>query len=43
MTADRERRFFEALKHRLRTEPPRTLEAPGVNLKEAAVLAPIYW
>ncbi len=43
MMAARERQFFDALKHRLRTAPPQTMEAPGVNLKEAAVLAPIYW
>jgi 8-oxo-dGTP pyrophosphatase MutT (NUDIX family) len=37
------RAFFERLRTRLRTVPSRTLEAPGLSLKEAAVLAPLFW
>jgi 8-oxo-dGTP pyrophosphatase MutT (NUDIX family) len=35
--------FFERLRVRLRTVPSRTLEAPGLRLREAAVLAPLFW
>ncbi|MEW6435430.1 MAG: CoA pyrophosphatase [Myxococcota bacterium] len=37
------RDFFERLRARLRTVPSKTLEAPGLTLKEAAVLAPLFW
>lgn len=37
------RDFFEKLRHRLRTVPSKTMEAPGLQLKEAAVLAPLFW
>ncbi len=37
------RDFFQRLRVRLRTVPSRTLEAPGLRLKEAAVLAPLFW
>lgn len=37
------RAFFERLRTRLRTVPSKTLEAHGVSLKEAAVLAPLFW
>jgi 8-oxo-dGTP pyrophosphatase MutT (NUDIX family) len=39
----RGRHFFERLRTRLRTVPSKTLEAPGLSLKEAAVLAPLFW
>jgi 8-oxo-dGTP pyrophosphatase MutT (NUDIX family) len=35
--------FFERLRVRLRTVPSRTLEAPGLRLRQAAVLAPLFW
>ncbi|MFO0600240.1 MAG: CoA pyrophosphatase [Myxococcaceae bacterium] len=35
--------FFEALRAHLHAEPSKTFEAPGLDLKEAAVLAPLYW
>jgi 8-oxo-dGTP pyrophosphatase MutT (NUDIX family) len=35
--------FFARLKSRLQLYPSKTLEAPGLELKEAAVLAPIFW
>lgn len=35
--------FFERLKTRLRTVPSKVMEAPGMRLKEAAVLAPLFW
>lgn len=37
------RAFFERLKVRLRTVPMKTLEAPGLRLREASVLAPLFW
>lgn len=37
------RAFFERLRTRLRTVPSKTLEAPGLSLKEAAVLVPLFW
>lgn len=37
------RDFFERLRTRLRRVPSKTLEAPGLALKEAAVLAPLFW
>lgn len=35
--------FFERLKTRLHTVPSKVMEAPGMRLKEAAVLAPCFW
>ncbi|MER2560995.1 MAG: CoA pyrophosphatase [Myxococcaceae bacterium] len=35
--------FFSRLQTRLRTVPSRVMEAPGMQLKEAAVLAPLFW
>lgn len=35
--------FFERLKARLRAVPSRVMEAPGMRLKAAAVLAPCFW
>jgi 8-oxo-dGTP pyrophosphatase MutT (NUDIX family) len=35
--------FFERLKTRLRTTPSKVMDAPGLRLKEAAVLAPLFW
>lgn len=35
--------FFSALRDHLQREPSKTFEAPGLELKEAAVLAPLYW
>jgi 8-oxo-dGTP pyrophosphatase MutT (NUDIX family) len=35
--------FFERLKERLRVAPSKVMEAPGLALKEAAVLAPLFW
>jgi 8-oxo-dGTP pyrophosphatase MutT (NUDIX family) len=35
--------FFEALRHHLRQFPSKSLEAPGLQLTEAAVLAPLVW
>jgi 8-oxo-dGTP pyrophosphatase MutT (NUDIX family) len=35
--------LFERLRVRLRTVPSRAIEAPGLKLREAAVLAPLFW
>lgn len=35
--------FFARLREHLKREPSKTFEAPGLELKEAAVLAPLYW
>ncbi len=35
--------FFEALRARLRAEPPPPFEAPSLKLRDAAVLAPLFW
>jgi 8-oxo-dGTP pyrophosphatase MutT (NUDIX family) len=35
--------FFHRLQTRLRTVPSKVMEAPGLRLKEAAVLAPLFW
>lgn len=35
--------FFRRLETRLRTVPSKVMEAPGLTLKEAAVLAPLFW
>ncbi len=35
--------FFERLKVRLRTVPSKVMEAHGMTLKDAAVLAPLFW
>jgi 8-oxo-dGTP pyrophosphatase MutT (NUDIX family) len=35
--------FFTRLETRLRTVPSKVMEAPGLTLKEAAVLAPLFW
>ena len=35
--------FFRRLETRLRTVPSKVMEAPGMKLKEAAVLAPLFW
>lgn len=35
--------FVRALRDRLRAAPPRDLEPGGLRLKEAAVLAPLFW
>jgi len=37
------RDFFTRLREHLQREPSKTFEAPGLELKEAAVLAPLYW
>ncbi len=37
------RAFFERLRAQLHAAPSRTLEAPGLRLREAAVLAPLFW
>lgn len=37
------RDFFARLREHLQREPSKTFEAPGLELKEAAVLAPLYW
>lgn len=37
------RLFFEKLRTRLRTVPSKTLEASGLELKDASVLAPLFW
>ncbi len=37
------RDYFARLKRRLHEVPSRTFEAPGLRLKEAAVLAPLFW
>jgi 8-oxo-dGTP pyrophosphatase MutT (NUDIX family) len=36
-------RFFARLKDSLHRTPSKTFEAPGLLLKEAAVLAPLFW
>lgn len=36
-------RFFARLKDSLHRTPSKTFEAPGLVLKEAAVLAPLFW
>jgi 8-oxo-dGTP pyrophosphatase MutT (NUDIX family) len=35
--------FFEQLSAHLKSVPSKTMEAPGLKLKEAAVLAPLLW
>ena len=35
--------FFAGLKAQLRKAPPKSLESGGMLLKEAAVLAPLFW
>jgi 8-oxo-dGTP pyrophosphatase MutT (NUDIX family) len=35
--------FFERLKVRLRTVPSKVMESHGLTLKDAAVLAPLFW
>lgn len=37
------RAFFERLRRNLHRAPSRSIEAPGLELKEAAVLAPLFW
>jgi 8-oxo-dGTP pyrophosphatase MutT (NUDIX family) len=37
------RDFFERLRVRLRTVPSKALEVPGLSLREAAVLVPLFW
>lgn len=37
------RDYFARLRRRLRDVPSPTFEAPGLELKEAAVLAPLFW
>lgn len=37
------RQFFGRLKEHLHRSPSKTFEAPGLELKEAAVLAPLFW
>lgn len=37
------RAFFGRLKDHLHDQPSKTLEAHGLELKEAAVLAPLFW
>jgi|APLak6261679142_1056127.scaffolds.fasta_scaffold00002_78 8-oxo-dGTP pyrophosphatase MutT (NUDIX family) len=37
------RQFFTRLKDHLHSAPSKTFEAPGLELKEAAVLAPLFW
>ena len=37
------RDFFERLRTSLHRSPSKSLEAPGLELKEAAVLAPLFW
>lgn len=37
------RDFFDRLKHHLHQAPSKTFDAPGLVLKEAAVLAPLFW
>lgn len=37
------RAFFERLRLNLHRSPSRSIEAPGLELKEAAVLAPLFW
>jgi 8-oxo-dGTP pyrophosphatase MutT (NUDIX family) len=40
---DKGRAFFGRLKEHLHHEPSKTFEAPGLELKEASVLAPLFW
>ncbi len=35
--------FFARLREHLHRSPSKTFEAPGLQLKEAAVLAPLFW
>lgn len=35
--------FFERLRAQLRKAPPKSIESGGMLLKEAAVLAPLFW
>ena len=35
--------FFERLRAQLKKAPPKSIEAGGMVLKEAAVLAPLFW
>jgi 8-oxo-dGTP pyrophosphatase MutT (NUDIX family) len=35
--------FFAKLKNQLRSAPPKSMESGGMLLKEAAVLAPLFW
>jgi 8-oxo-dGTP pyrophosphatase MutT (NUDIX family) len=35
--------YFERLQQHLRDNPPTTWETPGLQLREAAVLAPLFW
>jgi 8-oxo-dGTP pyrophosphatase MutT (NUDIX family) len=35
--------FFERLQHSLRTSPSRSMESGGMQLKNASVLAPLFW
>ena len=37
------RDFFDRLKAQLRSAPPKSMESGGMLLKEAAVLAPLFW
>lgn len=37
------RAFFERLRQSLHRTPSRSIEAPGLELMEAAVLAPLFW
>jgi 8-oxo-dGTP pyrophosphatase MutT (NUDIX family) len=41
--AESGRAFFERLKRHLHAHPSQSIEAPGARLKEAAVLAPLFW
>lgn len=35
--------FFSALREHLQKVPSKSIEAPGLELKQAAVLAPLFW
>ena len=35
--------FFERLRAQLKKEPPKSMASGGMVLKEAAVLAPVFW
>lgn len=35
--------FFNALRTHLQTMPSKSIEAPGLELRQAAVLAPVFW
>jgi 8-oxo-dGTP pyrophosphatase MutT (NUDIX family) len=37
------RDFYARLKEQLRSAPPKTVGAPSLQLREAAVLAPLFW